>query len=74
MGLTRNVLERQLERAEARLKACEQQLADAGVSQDALSGHPTWRRAASRRRQVKRRLTSSDAWHSRGAAADQGDE
>jgi hypothetical protein len=74
MGLARDVLERQLTRAEARLADCEKRLAAAGVSKDDLAGHPAWRRSSAARRQIKRRLLSSDAWHSRGAAAGEGDE
>ena len=74
MGLTGGVLEGQLQLAEGRLAACEKELTAAGVSQDALSGHPAWRRSDAARRQIKRRLGSSDAWHSRGASADDGEE
>ena len=69
MGLIRETLERQLERAEARLADCEKKLAAAGVDKDGLSRHPTWRRSSAARRQIKRRLQSSDAWHGRGPAA-----
>lgn len=75
MGLNREALERQLERADANLAECEKTLAAAGVGKDDLKSAPAWRHSEARRRQIRRRLRSSDAWHSRGAAAaDEGGE
>jgi hypothetical protein len=75
MGLNREVLEGQLERADAQLAECEKRLTAAGVSKDDLKSTPAWRHSESQRRQIRRRLRSSDAWHSRGAAAaDEGGE
>ncbi|MBL8848251.1 MAG: hypothetical protein JNG89_01145 [Planctomycetaceae bacterium] len=75
MGLNREVLEGQLERADAQLAACEKALAAAGVAQDDLSSNAAWRKSEAHRRQIRRRLRSSDAWHSRGAsAAEEGSE
>ena len=69
MGLHRAVLEGQLERADAQLAACEKALAAAGVAKDDFSSTAAWRKSEARRRQIRRRLRSSDAWHSRGATA-----
>lgn len=76
MALNRAVLERQLERAEAKLAACEKALAAAGVEKGALSSTPAWRRSESQRRQIRRRLRSADGVQNRGPAAggDAGDE
>lgn len=72
MGLNREVLERQLERADALLADCEQKLTAAGVAKGDLKATTAWREAEAGRRQIRRRLRSSDAWHSRGPTA--GDE
>jgi hypothetical protein len=69
MGLNRAVLEGQLERADAQLAACEKALTAAGVGKDDLRSTPAWRKSEAHRRQIRRRLRTSDAWHSRGAAA-----
>jgi len=75
MGLTRAVLEQQLERADANLAACIKKLTAAGVGKDELAKTAAWRKNAAARRQIRRRLLSSDAWHSRGAAtSDEGAE
>lgn len=76
MGLNRAVLEQQLAKADAQLAACEKALAAAGVAKDDLCSTPAWRQSEAHRRQIRRRLRSSDAWHSRGAAdaSDEGSE
>jgi hypothetical protein len=73
MGLNREVLERQLERADAQFAACEKALTAAGVSKDDLPSTAAWRQSEAHRRQIRRRLRSSDAWHSRGAAPAEGE-
>ena len=70
MGLNRAILERQLERAEAQLADCVKKLTAAGVGKDDLSATAAWRQSDAYRRQIRRRLNSSDAWHSRGAATE----
>ena len=70
MGLNRAIIERQLERAEAQLADCVKKLTAAGVSQDDLSSTAAWKKSDAHRRQIRRRLNSSDAWHSRGAATE----
>ena len=75
MALNRAVLERQLERADARLAAREKSLAAAGVSNDDLKSTPAWRRSEALRRQIRRRLRSAEGVQSRGAAStDESDE
>jgi hypothetical protein len=73
MGLNREVLEGQLAKADAVLADCEKKLTAAGVAKEDLCSTPAWRRSEARRRQIRRRLRSSDAWHSRGAAAAEDD-
>lgn len=70
MGLNRAIIERQLERADALLAACVKKLTAAGVSQDDMKSTAAWRQSNAHRRQIRRRLISSDAWHSRGAATE----
>jgi hypothetical protein len=70
MGLNRAVLERQLERADALLADCVKKLTAAGVSKDDLKSTAAWRQSDAHRRQIRRRMISSDAWHSRGAATE----
>jgi hypothetical protein len=75
MGLNRAALERQLERADANLAACEKTLTAAGVVKDDLCSTPAWRRSESRRRQIRRRLRSADGRQNRGPApAEEGGE
>jgi hypothetical protein len=69
MGLNRAVLEQQLERADALLADCEKNLTAAGVAKDDLCSTAAWRRSEARRRQIRRRLRSADAWHSRGVSS-----
>ena len=75
MGLNRAILERQLERVEAQLADCVKKLTASGVSKEDLESTAAWRQSDANRRQIRRRLNSSDAWHSRGAgAADESSE
>jgi hypothetical protein len=70
MALNRPVLERQLARVTAHVSACEQALANAGVTGDELARHPRWRRCDADRRQVVRRLRAASAIEQRGQAAE----
>ena len=70
MALNRPVLERQLARVTAQISACEQALAQGGVSGDQLARHPLWRRCDADRRQVVRRLRAAAAIEQRGQPAE----
>ncbi|QDU37997.1 hypothetical protein Mal4_23160 [Maioricimonas rarisocia] len=56
MGLAKDVLERQLELADADLKKHSDRLTEAGLDQKAQKKDPTWRSLNATRRQIRTRL------------------
>jgi hypothetical protein len=58
MGLKRDNLEWQLERANTELSAFEKELDEKGVSADGRASHPKWRNLSARTRQLRRRLNA----------------
>jgi hypothetical protein len=71
MGLDASVLERQLERAEAKLKACVEGLKSRNVDEAEWRRCPDWRNADADRRQAKRRLSAAKALRERAPATDE---
>ncbi|MFG0333058.1 MAG: hypothetical protein ACF8TS_06835 [Maioricimonas sp. JB049] len=56
MGLAKDVLERQLELADADLKKHSDRLTEAGLDEKAQKKDPTWRSLNATRRQIRTRL------------------
>lgn len=58
MGLKRDNLEWQLERANTELSAFEKELDQKGIAADDRSSHPKWRNLNARSSQLRRRLNA----------------